>query len=268
MGIVLSSVIEHLYNDELWRDPASLPDRIVEMVNREFTLVLGEKKVDWKVSPPRYELLDVCMKGALGFLKTMKANRLLGSYAKSEVDLTAWVDQYTPIAGRPDIIIRRDDTGVMILDGKNSLTPGKYTNPDQLRWYALCFRLAYNVMPSRLAFVYFRYPDGQPPKDHPAGQPWTGMVDVLFNQEDLKALGVRAKEVHRAMQKELFDPRPSSKNCRFCDYRTVCDVAHQPASRKPREIQAEEGTVEHAISASGGMIELGLGQFPGVTSKP
>lgn len=268
MGIVLSSVIQHLYNDELWREPPTLPERITEIVNRELTLVLGEKKVDWAKAPPRHEMLDVCLKGSLGYLKTMKANRLLGPYAKSEVDLTAWVDQYTPIAGRPDIIIRRDDTGVMILDGKNSLTPGKYTNPDQLRWYALCFFLAYSVLPSRLAFVYFRYPDGSPPKDHPASQPWTGLVDVLFNRDDLKALGVRAKETHRLMQKELFDPRPSPKSCRFCDYRTVCDVAHQPSPRKPKELSTESGTVEHAISMSDGMLELGLGQFPGVTSKP
>lgn len=268
MGIVLSSVIQHLYNDELWRDPPTLPDRITEIVNREFTLVLGEKKVDWAKAPPRYEMLEVCLKGSMGYLKTMKANRLLGPYAKSEVDLTAWVDQYTPIAGRPDIIIRRDDTGVMILDGKNSLSPGKYTNPDQLRWYALCFFLAYSVMPSRLAFCYFRYPDGSPPRDHPEGQPWTGLVDVLFNRDDMRALGVRAKETHRSMQKELFDPRPSPKNCRFCDYRAVCDVAHQPSSRKSKDLTLEEGTIEHAISISDGMLDLGLGQFSGVTSKP
>ena len=128
--------------------------------------------------------------------------------------------------------------------------------------------LAYNTLPSRLAFAYFRYPEGTPPKGHREGTPWTGLVEVPCTKEDLKTLGVRAKETLRAMQKELFDPVPSSKNCQFCDYRTVCDAAHQPASRKPKSLPVVvEGTVEHAISTSEGMIELGFGAPTGVT-KP
>lgn len=270
MGIVLARAIEHLYNDELWREPATLVQKLTDLVTREFTFAVNESYIDWNESPPKHEMLDVCLKGALGYLKTMKANKLLGPYAKSEVDLTAWVDQYTPVAGRPDVIVRREDTGVTIIDGKNSLSPGKYTNPDQLRWYALCFYLAYNVMPSRLAFAYFRYPEGTPPKDHPEGTPWTGLVEVSLTRDDLKTLGVRAKETHRAMQKELFDPVPSPKNCRFCDYKTVCDVAHQPVPRKPKSLPVvTEGTVEHAISISEGMVEIGFGDaVAGVKVKP
>lgn len=268
MGIVLSRVIEHLYNDELWREPATLPEKLTEIVHREFTFGLNENNIDWAVAPPKQDMLKVCLSGAMGYLRTMKANKLLGPYAKSEVDLSAWVDQYTPIAGRPDLILRRDDTGVMILDGKNSLTPGKYTNPDQLRWYALVFYLAYNTMPNRLAFCYFRYPEGSPPKDHPADKPWTGLVDVSFTRDDIKTLGVRAKETYKAMQKELFDPCPSPKNCRYCDFKTVCDVAHQPTPRKSRAPAIIDGTVEHAIASSDGMIELGFGASSGVTSKP
>jgi hypothetical protein len=267
MGIVLSRVIEHLYNDELWRDPPSLPDKLTDFAKREFTLAINEHRIDWNIAPPKQEMLRVCQSGALGYLRTMKANRLLGPYARSEVDLSGWVDKYTPIAGRPDIIIRREDTEIIILDGKNSLTPGKYTDPDQLRWYALCFYLAYNTMPNRLAFCYFRYPEGSPPKDHPEGQPWTGLVEVPFTRDDLKTLGVRAKETYKAIQKELFDPVPSSQNCRFCDYHTVCDVAHQPVSRKQKTLPLVQGTVEHAIATSEGMIELGFGQLPGVTTK-
>lgn len=271
MGIVLARAIEHLYNDELWREPAALSQNLTDLVTREFTFALNENYIDWNEAPPKSEMLDVCVKGALGYLKTMKANKLLGPYAKSEVDLTAWVDQYTPVGGRPDVIIRREDSGVTIIDGKNAMTPGKYTNPDQLRWYALCFYLAYNVLPSRLAFAYFRYPEGTPPKDHPEGTPWTGLVEVSFDREDLKTLGVRAKETHRAMQKELFDPVPSSKNCRFCDYKTVCDAAHQPTPRKPKALPVvTEGTVEHAISISDGMVEIGFGNesVAGVKVKP
>lgn len=259
MGIVLSRALEHLYNDEMWRDPENLTNRLTDLVRREFAFALNENYVDWTQSPPKSELLRVCMDGIFGFLRTMKANKLLGPYAKSEVDLTGWVDQYTPVGGRPDIIIRRDDTGVMILDGKNSMTPGKHTNPDQLRWYALVFYLAYNVMPSRLAFVYFRYPEGTPPKDHPEGTPWTGLVEVPVTRDDLKALGIRAKETFRAISKELFDPSPSPKACTWCDFRTVCDAVHVPTPRKGKSLPVVvEGTVEHLIENSTGMVEFEL----------
>lgn len=266
MGMVLSRAIEHLYNDELWREPETLVVRLTDLVNREFAFSLNENFIDWGEAPPKQEMLKVCVSGALGYLKTMKANKLLGPYAKSEVDLTAWVDQYTPIGGRPDVIIRREDTGVTIIDGKNALTPGKYTDPDQLRWYALCFYLAYNVVPNRLAFAYFRYPEGTPPKEHPEGTPWTGLVDVPLTREDLQAMGVRAKETHRAIHKELFDPSPSSKACKFCDYRTVCDAAHVPTPRKPKSLPViQEGTVEHAIQNSDSFVEFGFGtDLPGV----
>lgn len=257
MGIVLARALEHLYNDEMWRDPENLTNRLTDLVRREFAFALNENYVDWSQSPSKQELLRVCMDGIFGFLRTMKANKLLGPYAKSEVDLTGWVDQYTPVGGRPDIIIRREDTGVMILDGKNSMTPGKHTNPDQLRWYALVFYLAYNVMPNRLAFVYFRYPEGTPPRDHPEGTPWTGIVEVPVTRDDLKALGVRAKETYRAISKELFDPSPSSKACRYCDFRTVCDAVHTPTPRKGKSLPVVvEGTVEHLIENSTGMVEF------------
>ena len=180
MGLVLAHAIEHLYNDELWRDPATLRQRLTDIVTREFTLSVSEKTIDWSKAPPKHEMLDICLSGTMGYLRTMKSNKLLGPYARSEVELIGWVDKYTPVAGRPDVIVRREDTGVTIIDGKNSLTPGKYTKPDQLRWYAMCFYLAYSAMPSRLGFVYFRYPEGTPPKDHPADKPWTGLVEVPF----------------------------------------------------------------------------------------
>ena len=250
--------MEHLYNDELWRTPHTLADRLTDLVEREFQFSLGENYIDWTVAPSRESMREVCRTGVLGYLRTMKANKLLGPYAKSEVELNAWVDQYTPVAGRPDLIVRRDD-GVTILDGKNSLSIGKYTDPDQLRWYAMCFYLAYNVMPNRLAFVYFRYPEGTPPKDHPEGTPWTGLVEVPFDRESLKELGIRAKETTMSIQREQFDPTPSSKVCKFCDYRTVCDVVHQPTPRKSKSLPIVEGSIEAAIESSDGMVEIGFG---------
>jgi hypothetical protein len=256
MGLVIGKALEHLYNDELWRNPHTLSQRLEEVVQKEFKLQLADPKsyIDWRKSPPKEELLQTCLEGTLGYLSTMKANKLLGPYARAEVDITTWLDKYTPIAGRPDVIIRRDDTGLMILDGKNGLTPGKYTDPDQLRWYSLCFYLAYNTLPDRLVFCYFRYPHGKPPEDHDPSIPWTGLVDVPVVKDDLKSLAVRAKEAYKAMQKGLFDPTPSPETCKFCEYETVCDarLEQKAANRRSRPSEAiiPEG--------SSGMMDLGF----------
>jgi len=218
MGIVIGDAIEKLYNEELWRSPHDLKIKMKEIVEKEFNYTVSKKYIDYKVSPTRQEMLEVCMDGVLGFLKTLKANKLLGPYSKSEVNLVGYVNQYTPIGGRADIIIRRDDTGITILDGKNSKHKGKYTDPDQLKWYALCFYLSHNVKPDRLGFVYYRYPYGTPIGDGvEQGVDW-----IPWEHNDLRALAERAVAVSKGIHKEKFQATPSPKVCKFCDYAEVC----------------------------------------------
>lgn len=258
MGLVLATAIERLYNDELWRDPVKLPSVLATLVDREFKLTMADPRnyVDWSKSPPKDELLRVCQDGAQGYLRTMKANKLLGPYAKAEVDITTWLDKYTPIAGRPDVIIRREDTGITILDGKNGLTPGKYTDPDQLRWYALCFYLAYGTIPNHLVFCYFRYPVGCPPEGHDPSVPWTGLVEVPFTEDDLKVVATKAKETYRAMNKTLFDPTPSPQACKFCEYESVCEARTQQKAQNRRT--PKKSPTEDLLGDGGGIVELGF----------
>jgi len=145
MGIVLAAVIEDFYNDELWKEPLGLRQRLEERTRKKFALQLARMYIDWRKAPPREEMFRICYDGAINFVKrTLKTHKLLGTYARSEVDLIGFVDKWNPIGGRADIIIRRPDTGVTILDGKNSKEhwnrsakqPKFYTDDDQLRWYA------------------------------------------------------------------------------------------------------------------------------------
>lgn len=272
MGQVLSTAMERLYNDELWREPATLPKVLSELVDRELKLSLADTRtyIDWSRAPSQDEMLKICRDGILGYLRTMKANKLLGPYAKSEVDLTAWVDKYTPIAGRPDLILRRDDTGLTILDGKNSRNPGKYTNPDQLRWYALCFYLAYNTFPDKLVFCYYRYPEGINPPEHNPNTPWNGLVEVPCTRDDLKQLAVRAKNTYRAMGKGVFDPTPSPTTCRFCDYESVCDarIEQRQANAAKRAKGGKSSAQEiDVLGDSKGIVDIGFVPVSSLTAK-
>lgn len=276
MGNVLSYGIERLYNDELWRHPDKIVPTLTEIVEKEFARKLlsahikydeswtptSRKKFD--ESPPKEILLQICRDGILNYLRTMKKNRILGSYAQSEVDLSGVVGKYTKIAGRPDLIVRRDDSGLAIYDGKNSDIPSRYTNPDQLRWYALCYWVAYHSIPDRLAFVYFRYPEGSPPEK--MGEPpkpctikpeeWTGLVEVPVVKDDLKLLAHRATETRRVMLKEAFDPTPSPKSCQYCDFQKDCSAyaaMKEANARKPKAKTA----LDIALEESDGFVELG-----------
>jgi len=291
MGIVLANFWEWLYNDEEWKHPHGLVDRLLEKARKDFSLQVINKFIDWRLSPPRDELWEAVENGIRGYIGTMKHHKLLGPYARSEVDLTCYVNKWTPIGGRADLIFRRKVDGVdqiTILDGKNSrrykapkrkgVKPGfiTYTDPDQLRWYALCFYLAYKRMPDRLGFVYFRYPYGQPkldtdgdeiPEVDDNGMP-TGKMEVEsgvdwveFDRDDLKGIATRARDALRAMNREKFEAAPSPTTCRFCDYETVCSErqAQKAANRRNKKssdafFDGQTGFVNFGMGPGGSIV--------------
>jgi len=259
MGIVISAVIERLYNDELWKDPDGLQKRLVSMIEREWAIQTAKNWnfVDYRIAGTKESLLQVCRDGVLNYLRTMKAQRFVGQYTRAELELLGWINKYNPIGGRADLVFRRKDTGITILDGKNAKSKGQYTDPDQLRWYALCFYLAYKKMPDRLGFVYFRYPhgapvldkDGNPVLDDEGNEHIEQGVDwVEFSKDDLRGLAHRAVEARKGMDKEKFEPNPVPKVCKWCDFETVCDarVEQKAKNRRknPKSVDAIAGAGE------------------------
>lgn len=233
MGIVIQRAIERMYNDELWKDPSTLLGKLMDIVESEFAYEVRRSYIDWKVSQPYAELLTICKDGVHGYLKTMKAHRLLGPFARAEVDMSAWIDRKYLVGGRADVIIRRPDDGTTILDGKNSQQKGKYTSPDQVRWYAMCYKFSTGKLPERLGFVYYRYPYGTPVE---GGGVEEGVDWVPCSEEDVQGLALSASDVYGRIITEDFDPTPSPKNCKFCNYETVCDARkdQKNANRRPR----------------------------------
>lgn len=237
MGQVTQKAIELMYNDELWRTPATLKGRLEALTKLNFESQLAKSYIDWKRSPSRIELLEVCVNGVMGYLKTMKQHKLIGSYARAEKELFAFINKYTPIGGRVDLIVRREDTGVSILDGKNGKHKGKYLDADQLRWYALCYYLCYSALPDRLGWVYYRFPYGTPALNGEEGEIEEGVEWVDFTLDDLKGLSKRALEVRHCMDKQQFEPTPSPKVCQWCEFNTVCPerIAQKEANKRTKK---------------------------------
>ena len=243
MGIAIQYAVERMYNDELYREPYKLSQVLLELVEREWERLEAQPRnpidyVEAKMS--RADMLQICRDGVVGYLQTMKEHKFLGPYSRAEVNLLGWVDKWNPVGGRADMIIRRDDTGITILDGKNTKHKMKYTDPDQLRWYALLFRLAYRVMPDRLGYVWYRFPYGE----SESGVEW-----VEFNEDDIKALAHRALEAKRLMRKEKFEANPVASHCKFCPYESSCEERQATKKRraKPLPVDVSKGFADLSL---------------------
>jgi len=272
MGIVIQSVLESMYNKEWWKHPTELKKLLDEELERQFKLEITKNYIDWRLAGPKDEMFRVCRDGVYGFLKTLKAHKLVGQYARCEVDYVAYIDKWSPVGGRMDFLIRRNDEpnkGITILDGKNSKHRGKYTDPDQLRFYALVFYLNTGVMPDRLGFIYFRFPHGYIPpeeeweKDAEGNpikpEPDSGVEWVPFSREDLKGLALRALEARKGIEKEKFEATPKPSMCKLCDFESVCPQRQTQIASNRRQPKNKE----EAFDGTTGFVEFGFGSERG-----
>jgi len=252
-GIAIQQAIEDMYNQELYRDPKTMVSRMLESGKKEFDRQIDKPKNNISYSEARMtraEMWDMCAGGITGFVQTMKAHRFLGTYARAEVDLVGWIDKKNPIGGRADTIIKRTDTGTTIIDGKNTKYKMKYTDPDQLRWYALLYKLLYRVLPDRLAYVWYRFP-----YDQDAGE--EGVEWVEFDEADLQGLAQRALDAKEAMRAENFDPTPSPKVCNFCDFVTVCDARREQKAANSAK-RNKKSRIKEITESTTGFVDLTL----------
>lgn len=235
MGTVIQFAIEQMYNEELYKDPNSLTDKLLDYVDAKWLREEAKPNnfMDYRQTElTRSEMLQHCKDAVINYLKTMKAHKLLGPYAKAEVGLLGWVDQETKVGGQADLIVRRDDNGVTIIDGKNSKKKTS-PDPDQLRWYAMLFKVSYGELPNRVGLVWYRYP-----YDEDTGE--TGIEWIPFSEENIQDLASRVVIAHSAMKQKKFEPDPVPAKCRYCSYESVCEERQEQRSinsskRKPRK---------------------------------
>ncbi len=259
MGVVIGDAIEDLYNLELWREPSTLRDRLVAKLESKFRRKLEnpQNPIKWRESPDQGEMLDICRSGVIGYLSTMREQKFLGSWAKSEYKMQGYINDKNPVQGKCDIIFRRKDTGLTILDGKNGVKkidldkvhPLDYTKPDQLIFYAMLHYLKTGEFADRLGFVYYRHPYNESTGE-------TGVVWVPYEQDDVKALAHRAVVARSKMQAEQFDPNPRPKVCQYCDYESDC-----PERQKQRKENSAKRKKKTKVTLDVIQDDLGLDVF-------
>lgn len=262
LGSVLAEVVEYIYSQKLWTEPKELRFRARQKAVSALEDLLTKSRsgdpryyIDPKQSISEDQMASVVRTGTDNFVNLMKSGRLIGPYAESELDIHARIGKYLEIGGKPDLVIRDTEGNVYIYDGKNAKTPGKYEDPDQLRWYALVVYLAYGIMPKGLKFFYFRYPPGDPPKGADPST-WDGFQEVSCTKEDLERLALRAQATSKSIWKMSFPATPTPKVCDWCDFQTICpdrleQKAENSSKRKPRVKSQPQESESNTYAPSG-----------------
>jgi hypothetical protein len=262
--VVIQACIAKYYNDELYREPSTASANVLHFFEAEWFRRTQQVHINYNAARRTPEQLhDNCREAVLGFLRTMRAHALLGTYSKANVELIGWIDKWNAVGGNADLIIRHRDHGISLLVGKNSKK--KDPSYDELVWYALLFRLSYRQIPDRLGFLWHKFPYGDPALDKKgkplldeAGQPEVeqGVEWVPFTEDDVRGMAQRALDAKKQMRKKLFEASPVPSQCRTCLYESVCELrqaqkARNSAKRKKRppleEIQKKGGFSDFSL---------------------
>lgn len=226
VGIVMANFMDEFYKKEWYKNPDNLHEKMSTYIARETMFQVQSNHIDWSRAKNHGQMEQEAMDAAIGFLSTFKEHKLLGPYAKSELDLKNWIEdgQY-PIGGRPDLVLKRKKgSRVTILDGKMSRRKSKGCNKDQLLWYGLLFWLSYNVIPSELGWIWFSYPYGSKDVD---GNTEPGVELIEFDKYDLLEVASKGKDMIQSVERKEFDATPKASYCNYCVYESVCEERKQ-----------------------------------------
>jgi CRISPR/Cas system-associated exonuclease Cas4 (RecB family) len=231
-GSIIGKVFEWFYSRGAWaqEDPVAAT---LSMVEPAAQAVFDEESVN----PSFDRLFFDHMKGEIRSLvpkgiEVIRANGLLTERSEAELKLnvTATKDgKSLRLGGRADFVHWSSD-GVWILDGKSSVHRELYADPQQLVWYALLFYLRFKVAPTRLGFIFWRFPEN--------AVQW-----VDYDADSMRRVHSLAFEVSGKIGLKMFDATPS-KGCVLCEYKPVCPEG----ARHANDLRVESrGRVESSI---------------------
>lgn len=213
-GSAIGKVFEWFYERKLW----SHPDPTVaclNLVQDAMDAVFQNEEFDPLTDPGfvtllRSDLYQFIPRG----IESIRSNGFLTVNSRAEEDLTVLYrsdkhDITMKLGGRADFIHGKDKLDIWIVDGKGSQHREKYVDSDQLIWYAVQFYLRYHVAPTRLGFLFWKFP-ADPVK-------W-----IDYGSEDMRNLVDTTCDIGNKIRLKVFDAKASGE-CHRCDYRERCE---------------------------------------------
>lgn len=236
-GSAIGKIFEWFYSDMLWTksDPvAECNSRIDRAIEWAF------KKERWE--PARDPSVHSQLKGELrNFIprsvEIIRTNGFLTPYSQAEIDLTVFhTDKKTGLTlkmgGRADFIHGKSEKELFIIDGKASSWRDKFVDSDQLIWYAAQHYIKYHIVPVRLGFMFWRFPEDP-------------LMWINYGAKDIQQLVDSTFELASGILSGSFDPRPSH-DCKLCDYSSKCPEGTQHL-KQLEAIQVESKRIQSSI---------------------
>ena len=214
-GSTIGKIMEWFYERRLWEKPNPILASLA-CVDEAIDLISSKENFDQSLDPAFISLLRSDL---LTYIPTsidiVRSNGFLTSNSRAEEDLTVTYgnERYGKIlklGGRSDFIHSKDRLDVWILDGKGSRHRDKYADPNQLIWYAVLHYIKYHVAPTRLGFIFWKFPDN-PVK-------W-----IDYDETKMRNLLDDTFRISNKIESGEFEPTPSD-SCNLCSYKGKCDV--------------------------------------------
>lgn len=234
-GSIIGKLFEWFYEKKFWAAPDPTK-ACLDAVEDAIDLVYGEENFTRAQDPGftnllRQELLTYVPAG----VDTIRKHGFLSVSSRAEEDLSVVYtsqkhDLSLKMGGRCDFVHGRDKLDIWILDGKGSKHREKYVDAEQLIWYASQHYLKYHVAPTRLGFIFWKFPQ-DPVK-------W-----IDYTSDDIRKLVQDTFDVAKKIQLKVFGATPSGE-CHRCDYRESCDDGKKYLAKRRVE---NGGRIESSI---------------------
>ena len=241
-GSSIGKVLEWFYTRRMWATPDPV-ETAMASIKEAVTQVFNEANFDPISDPAFVSTLKLEIQSYLPrSIETIRNQGFLTANSRAEEDLTVTYGSAKhgltlKMGGRADFIHSKDRLDVWIIDGKGSQHREKYVDADQLVWYAVQHYLKFHVAPTRLGFVFWKFPD-DPVK-------W-----IDYDGDTMRALVDDTFEIAKKIQLKVFDAKPSG-DCHRCDYKERCDdgkkyIAHRKVETGGR-IETSIFDLEHLV---------------------
>ncbi len=225
-GSIIGKLFEWFYEKKIWSDPDPTKS-LLDLSEKAITEVFKKEKWDEFRDPIHtQQIREDLRKFVPSGVEIIRKFGFLTQYSRAEADLTVL---YTSekhgmtikMGGRADFIHSKDRLDVWILDGKASRHKSKYIDPEQLIWYAVQHYIKYRVAPTRLGFIFYKFPD-DPVK-------W-----IDYDEEAVRSSLNQTFDTAKKIVLKQFQATPSDF-CKLCDYGGICEEGLKYRSEKKLE---------------------------------
>lgn len=236
-GSVIGLVFDWFYSNDVWKsdDPVAELRSFIPMAMNHIIEKEKEKQEDLEIDPYNLSKIEESVYNDIpSGLESIRKHKLLSLNSHSELDLTVIYKHpdhglTVKIGGRSDFTHYFSHEDVWILDGKGSNWREIYSDPEQLIWYATQHYLKYHVAPTRLGFLYWKFPEDP--------VQW-----IDYDESAIRSSLNITFDVAKNIKLKVFRPRVS-KECRMCAYINLCEEGKEFAE----QMRIETKTVGETI---------------------